>query len=184
MTELPEVSPRAAGAALVVVAAFWSLAALYALMPALPHSPISLPLADRMRPAVVAPEGWAFFTRSPREPRPTIFLRAAGGWREAGRGQNALPRYAFGLDRTARGEGAEVGLLLERVRGAWKPCTAPDEACLNAAAPAARVRNLLAHPRLCGTVGVVTRPPVPWAWARAQDDVRMPGSVIVLEAAC
>src|SRR5690606_6732348 len=64
----------------------WSTVTVYALHGALPYNPVKLPFQDRFNIRLFLPEGWAFFTRDPREDRMLPYLRGAeAGWTRASR---------------------------------------------------------------------------------------------------
>ncbi|HEX2204498.1 MAG TPA: SdpA family antimicrobial peptide system protein [Longimicrobium sp.] len=168
------------------LAGIWMVVLLYVVHAALPYNPLRLPYAHALRTTVWAPEGWAFFTKSPREPRPALYRLESGGWADVSLGPHAKPSNAFGMNRRARAQGVELGLVLEGVSPKrWSECTGEPRDCLSAASAAARVANRSPGRRtLCGTLGVVRQKPVPWAWARAEKPIVMPSTVIRLEVAC
>jgi antimicrobial peptide system SdpA family protein len=181
---------RRAGATLlgvvtVALSLGWTLLFVYGATLALPFNPVRLPGVDQLQTRVWFPQGWGFFTRDPREEDIAVHVRdAAGAWRPAGIGPNSRPRYVLGLDRAPRAQGVELGLLMaELPTKAWQPCPHADAGpCLEALPVAATVTNPTPGPSLCGTVGVVLRPPVPWAWARSRQ--WMPARVARLEVRC
>jgi len=180
-----QISLRGLGTFAVGLAAFWAVLALYVVHAALPYNPLQLPYAHALRTQVWAPEGWAFFTRDPREPRPYLYRLEGREWASASLGPHARPSNAFGMNRRARAQGVELGLLLENVSvRSWEKCETEPMGCLGRAPAAARVANGSPRPSLCGTIGVVRQPPVPWAWARAPKPVVMPSNVIRLEVSC
>ncbi|MFJ6054684.1 SdpA family antimicrobial peptide system protein [Streptomyces sp. NPDC092307] len=134
----------------------------------------------------LVPEGWAFFTRSPREEQATVWGLAAGGSRfhERGLGPYAQPANGFGWNREARALNLEIGILQTAVSDRWAPCPGGDvSACLQRE-PALAIRNEAPEPLLCGSVGISLREPVPWAWAEGQDPNGMPTRVARLDVSC
>lgn len=144
-------------------------------------------VADRDHVRQVLPQGWSFFTRDPREPRVFAYGKLdSGEWRELSRGSVNSYRGAFGLHRGARAHGLELGLLLAELEGGtWIDCGRGEHPpCLDSLESATgTVENQAARPVLCGTVGLVSQEPVPWAW-RGRDSVRMPLQGMVVEVAC
>lgn len=185
MKDIRQTSLRRLGVFAVGIAGLWAVLALYVVHAALPYNPLRLPYAHALRTQVWAPEGWAFFTRNPREPRPFLYRLDGATWASASLGPHARASNAFGMNRRARAQGVELGLLLEGVPSrSWKRCEEAPLGCLDAAPAAARVANRSPRPSLCGTIGVVRQAPVPWAWARAPKPVVMPSNVIRLEVSC
>jgi antimicrobial peptide system SdpA family protein len=170
--------------ALIVTALVVSSYAVHAPMPA---NAVSLPYESSMRSWVrqLLPEGWAFFTRSPREADVAPVIRTGHGrWRDALLGPHAEPRNAFGFARRSRAQGVELGMLSGSLRkDAWTDCRGPVDACLERAT-AVGVANTAPAPTLCGAVGLVSRPPVPWAWSRSSREITMPARVARLEVSC
>ncbi|WAS84895.1 MULTISPECIES: SdpA family antimicrobial peptide system protein [unclassified Corallococcus] len=165
-----------------------SSVAAYALHAALPYNPLQLPFEDRFDIRLVLPEGWAFFTRDPRDERILSYLRTPGGqWVRANQTPNFQPRNAFGIDRAARAQGVEMGLLLEATRQLGRhACEEDPLKCLERAPSERTLRNESPNPTFCGQLGIVFQPAVPWAWSRSHRGkaVVMPSKVLRLDVEC
>lgn len=182
-----EVPAGRLGAAAVGLIAGCAVLIAYTVLPQMPTSSVTLPAQAALKPSIIRllPEGWAFFTRSPREADLLPFTQAAdGGWRLALRSPHAEPRNLFGLNRASRAQGVELGLVEGAIaQDAWKDCTQPVTACLAGLTPVA-VENRSPSPTLCGPVGLAQQPPVPWAWSRDGSTTTMPSKVVRLEMRC
>lgn len=115
----------------------------------------------------VAPQGWAFFTKSPRSEVYYAYAASSSGtWEPANRGPNAQPKYLFGLNRESRLTEFDVQTLVAEAEKSWWtecPSSSNDQECLDRAAShsiAVSGYDL----RLCGEVGLLRREPVPWAY--------------------
>lgn len=175
------------GVAATLLALAWSGVAVYAGRTLQATNPLALPLERTLKPLLVTllPQGWAFFTKSPRDVNFFIYRPRTSGWSSAYAGPLARPRNAFGLNRLSRAQGVEFGLLTRELKGAsWRPCTVSPKGCLSRYGPPVRVRNPSPQPLLCGTYGFVEQRPVPWAWARSRGEFDMPSRSLVIEAAC
>ncbi|MFC7709937.1 SdpA family antimicrobial peptide system protein [Micromonospora lupini] len=152
----------------------------------LPPNPLSPPQQDQQKVRLFIPQGWGFFTISPRRAQLSPMRPASGGgWTDAGAGHLAVPADGFGVNRIRRAQGTEMALLLRGVRaGDWTPCSEQPGQCLAAVRPLGRVHNLAARPTLCGPVGFVRQEPLPWAWRASAGRTVMPSSVLRLEVAC
>jgi antimicrobial peptide system SdpA family protein len=133
----------------------------------------------------VAPQGWAFFTKSPRG-QVHFPYRSDGsdGWVAADRGPNAQLRWAFGLNRESRLTEFDVQTVLAQVDDSWwRECsrTESDSRCL-ADTPIHEVSAAGHDLRLCGEVGLVRREPVPWAYRDHLD--RTDGQSLRLLVSC
>lgn len=172
-------------AAAVPIALLWSIFGAYVLNASLPYNAIHLPMEEDLDLQVLLPQGWNFFTKDARSPRMQYYRTNGGSWTSINLGPNSRPTNAFGLNRQARGQGVEAGLLLQSIPdSSWMDCAAPAPECLSEAALADTVRNPSPSPSLCGTVGVVRRPPVPWAWSRSGRSIHMPGNAIKIHSQC
>ncbi|MBT9607823.1 SdpA family antimicrobial peptide system protein [Microbacterium sp.] len=132
----------------------------------------------------LAPQGWAFFTKSPRGPVASPYRSEDGEWTPADRGPNAQFRWAFGLNRESRLTEFDVQTALAEVDDSWWqdcPRQSDDAQCLTDAVPRA-VASVGHDLRLCGEVGIVRREPVPWAYREFVD--RSAGQAIRLTVSC
>lgn len=178
--------------ALIVNIGLWLAVGAASALSALPANPL-----DRVLPSAIvsaqsevwAPQGWAFFTRDPREEMWLLYTSATGegDWISAKAGPNARARFVFGLNREPRAQGVEVGLLLSEVsEEQYTDCEEQhDQECLEKAIGGSRtVGNDSPVATLCGHVGVVMREPVPWAWAGSQHPEETAARAVVLEVEC
>ena len=178
---------RRLGATLVVLAAFWTVAGGAVLWTAMPTEAVDrldrAPGTGSSYVRQVVPEGWSFFTRSPRSPRHRLFVRRGQRWEPTG--LDGI-RAVGGLNRAHRAQGVELGLLMADLDSdGWSECDGQGvEACLDASALAGTVANALPDPTLCGTIGLVSQEPVPWAWRSMADRVDMPVSTLRFEVTC
>ncbi|MCD0168164.1 SdpA family antimicrobial peptide system protein [Deinococcus indicus] len=133
---------------------------------------LSLPGEEILRPYLRqnVPQGWGFFTKSPRD-EDFYFYRAEGNqFVEVTIGPAGRADQFFGLDRHSRAQGIEAGLIFESTEKLkWANCTQVLSDCLKPSPSGSlvRVQNKLPNPTLCGHLAVEMRKPVPWAWAKA-----------------
>jgi antimicrobial peptide system SdpA family protein len=132
------------------------------------------------------PEGWAFFTRNPREDRYIVYRLATGGsWIDTNLGPHNRPRNAFGLNRKSRAQGVEIGLLLVSIHDdEWLACRKSPAICLATTPVSKDFKDISPIPTLCGEIGVVMQPPVPWAWSSLPRPVTMPSKVVRVRVHC
>jgi antimicrobial peptide system SdpA family protein len=159
---------------MAAVAAGWAAVGLVVVHVNLPPNALILPGESAYRADVVkvVPEGWAFFTKSPRDAAYVPYERAADGtWRKAELWPHSRPSNAFGLDRRSRAQGVELGILQSAVgRAGWVECYDRADTCFERA-PLERAVNSSPEPSLCGDVGVAQQFPVPWVYARSGERV-------------
>lgn len=166
------------------------LLAVTVLLTSLPSSAV---VTSRARASLepvrqVTAQGWAFFTRSPREPVVQVYGLREDGWQRLSHDPAADGRTWMGLNRATRTEDYERGALTRATEEAgWVRCDAgvPVPQCLAAAgdpAPVTRARVTAQHPRFCGTIALTRQEPVPWAWAGKVGE--MPLDYHLLDVSC
>jgi len=112
----------------------------------------------------VAPENWAFFTRDPQGETFNAYRPTSDGrTRSLLKTPQARTSNLFGLSRTQRAQGVELGALVGMV-SKWQPCAAAASACLAGTrlVAAEAVHNISLVPTLCGEVLISVEKPVPW----------------------
>jgi antimicrobial peptide system SdpA family protein len=137
-----------------------------------PLAVASLPAADHLSPRLkrvangvrdVLPEGWSFFTKSPRDPF-VIALTPTGD--EISSAPNAQAKWAFGWDRTSRLGGIDVERVVSATDdGAWVRC-APAASRPDCERRAARSTVHLAGlaEEFCRRLVLARVAPTPWAF--------------------
>jgi antimicrobial peptide system SdpA family protein len=155
---------------------------VYDLHSEMPRNAATLPLESRFGSSRLVPEGWAFFTRNPQLPQTFIFSLGQGGQLSRRIYSGALRTGFPSASRQTEAILVELALVTDGTSSAdWTECASLDPGCLALAQPR-RVADSLRHPRLCGSIAVVERAPVPWAWSRS--DQVMPSRLLELEVSC
>lgn len=130
----------------------------------------------------LAPEGWGFFTRDPREDRVYIWEVRSDGQLVSANMADARGFAIAGVSRSARLRGPELAALIDQApEHAWRPCRGAVLPCVEATWLS--IRNEARVQSLCGHFVIEKRPPVPWAWSRGAP-VAMPARVLALDVAC
>lgn len=159
---------------------------LYVIVANLPYAAVQLRAAYALHVRLWIPEGWAFFTRNPREPRMSIYRRHDGGWSGLSAMQSPA-RTWLGLHRGARAQGVEAGQLLETVgRTAWFDCGSLgiSDCVAQAEKDVITVGNHTTSAVLCGELAIVMQEPVPWAWSGSRRRIDMPSQLVRISAKC
>lgn len=172
----------------VAIALTWLAVTLVTYSTAIPigETALSLPFPSLLKaaPRSFLTQGWSFFTKSPRDPDFYLFTRGPEGWQNASRGPSSRPDSLFGLIRSARVQGLELGLVTGQLGGkAWINCESAVEECLHEQTPIV-ITNPSHAPILCGELGVAFREPLPWAWVGLIPREAMPSQVALLQIEC
>jgi antimicrobial peptide system SdpA family protein len=170
----------------IAVAAVILVAAINSSLPA---AVLALPQTARSIVASLMPQGWAFFTKDPRSPNITLFVRGGNGaeWTQAGR-TYVSNRAWWGWNRLEKVEAQHLGgmAVLIPVRN-WVRCADSNSDCLRAANVFRMPPNehTSALELSCGTeIGFVSREPWPWAWRTTPDDDEFEASVATARLTC
>lgn len=173
------------GAKAALLGAFAAALALYATHATMQRNTFELPGEHELQVLAWAPQTFRFFTRDPQEERTLVYVKREGSTFEPYGTSGADPKMLFGLDRSARALGVELGLTIEGLTtSAFKECEGDPARCLEKMPKSVKVDNASPHAQLCGQVGVVLQKPVPWMWARHGKPITMPSRVIRLEVQC
>lgn len=163
----------------------WTLVAGYVLKGSLGDNPLTPSLAARRNLLVMTPQGWAFFTRNPREPVDRVYKREREGWSAVGY-THSSPQNLFGLRRMPRASGSELAYMLERMsNGDWVDCAASLNECLGQhPGKMVLVENRAVKPFFCGKFLIERRRPIPWAWSGMSNRIHMPAQLLIINANC
>ncbi|MFG3085621.1 SdpA family antimicrobial peptide system protein [Streptomyces parvulus] len=168
--------------------ALWLVPVLYVAQTHLPDNALDLPGQDTAAATVnrVAPQGWSFFTKSPRESELQPYVQRAGAWEEQLLAPHGAPHNVFGLDRRSRSQGIEMALLLADAEQLhWTKCDRDLAACLERAeGKTSALVNRTPEPTLCGRVALVEQKPVPFAWRKIMNGTHTPDRLTVLDVTC
>lgn len=159
---------------------------LVAAYPAVSFNPTKFPPPDRTSTVqMLLPEGFAFFTRNPRERDLYVYQRTDSTWTSAMLGPKSKPSNLFGFSRKSRMQSVETALLLsETTQEDWTDCETREEACFSELPVQDTVTNVQPAPTACGVVGFARREPVPWAWSNRADSLTMPSTITKLKISC
>lgn len=162
------------------------VAAVYAVHAVVPPDALSLPGEGHLETVRFVPEGWAFFTKTPRTPELIVYRPGTSGgvWHKAGQGTYSEDSF-IGFSRNPRAEGVELGLLVHAVpQRAWQWCSRVPANCLLSMNAPAAIRDREKSPRLCGRLALVQQERVPWAYRNSSKEQDMPSLIALLDVSC
>ena len=172
------------GVYILVLMVFWTTTIAYTVHPVLPANPLELPLETHNPFVKLLPQGWGFFTRDPRSMDMTTFVKTSTSWQSPPSASKTWPRM-LEFSRRRKLTGVEAGLILDAIpEPEWQECKEAPTACLDKAPVNETVENKQQQPTLCGDVGIVRQPPIPWAWSQTPDETVMPSEVLRIQVSC
>jgi len=136
---------------------------------------------------MLSPQGWAFFTRNPRESWQHGYFLREDGTLEPANGADHRGAPWRGAIRASRNRGVTMGQVEQSIpKDAWKSCGAPVATCLSqftGPIPKVHVR-MNDNSGFCGRVVFEDKTQVPWAWRASYERVHRPSRVAVVDVVC
>ncbi|GIH11519.1 hypothetical protein Rhe02_95860 [Rhizocola hellebori] len=172
------------GRRLVTTGAIALVFMAYVLHAALPATPFGLPFEQKRIVQTVLPEGWAFFTISPRSPDVVVYGTGPdNAWHRLTVNAHSGSGALLGLNRRNRSQGTEVALVANQVPPeVWSACDRDPLDCLSTLTPQRTVANFATQQTLCGEVGMIMQEVLPWAWRDLP--TTMPSKVVRVVVTC
>ncbi|WP_044895062.1 MULTISPECIES: SdpA family antimicrobial peptide system protein [Bacillales] len=150
---------------------------------ALPTNPLSFTKDHQRFIHKILPQGWGFFSKDPRDPMLNAYPLESDGenlvW------PNMHQKNWFGLRRTGRAQGIELGTLIAKIpESEYSQCNKDVKSCLDEIPVKFTIKNPTPNPTICGDWGITSEQPIPWAWAKAETKINMPSKVIRVSVIC
>lgn len=150
----------------------------------LPTSPIK-PENSRNRVMLqMMPQGWGFFSKSPRDE--TLFVYEIANSTEIHWPHNQASNL-FGLKRTGRSQGVELGMVTAALdENDWIQCEQGLKNCSikKLKNESIQVQNPTPEPLVCGEYILEQRSPIPWAWVNYTDEDTYPTKIVKVNVQC
>ena len=173
------------GIPLLCIGLFW-VALIYGIAVAsIPYNPLSMPRIITMNLQTIIPQGWAFFTRSPREEM-NYYYRIEEDALVLQPYQNANWKTALGTSRMGRVKSMELAALNSMVQPEdWYHCDKGIAVCDDwKTLPRVALRNGFRHPQICGELILEKKEIVPWAWSKDIHQDQVPSKIVKLFVVC
>lgn len=149
-------------------------------------NPVQDGFVRRMVFAIV-PQGWSFFTRSPREAQTIIYEISNNELTLVDHRHSSL-RHLIGLNRRASVVMSEMQIVRAELPDSIFMTTEWNyQAGVTGKYPVAsskEVENKLFKPILCGEFLLVFQEPVPWAWSKSLSTIKMPAKAARITITC
>ena len=160
--------------------------AITAALAAMPFHTVNL--SDNLQQTVMSliPEGWGFFTKSPRDPEMQVAVLHNGKLQKLNIVSSFNIQYAFGFNRQSRAQGLELDGLLSRLETAslWHDCQQNVSDCAQTLQVQKRLVNSAQFPTLCGDLVLYQSRPIPWAYRNIKPTLNMPSRQTRVEVVC
>jgi antimicrobial peptide system SdpA family protein len=175
-----------AWASAIFIIMFWGVSIFFVAASAVAENVFNVPAQARAYQVAFVPEGWAFFTKNPRERQLKVYAIGPDSQpRELDlRGHRSNPIRSF--DRSDRARLLEITKIIERSSPSdWSDCESGNYQCLQSLnSNRLKIQNERVKPEICGSHLLVLIDPVPWAWARLTNSEEMPASVLRVDVDC
>ncbi len=171
------------------IGSIWALLIIFLFLQSIPSNPLSMYIPENGKiNKVLLPQGWAFFTRNPREDRVMFYTYENDEWSDLYfLKQNSKHSNLFGLNRKARAQQIELGLLISNTlkSSSWRDTTAGTN--INNILPLKEpliVVNESINPTICGETLLIKEEVIPWAWSKDKDSILPPFKFIHIFSKC
>jgi antimicrobial peptide system SdpA family protein len=175
-----------AGYVFIFLCMFWGLLFIYSIHSIMPYNAIKLPFQRLVKTSSFFPQGWKFFTRSPREDITDTYVKEDNNWVTTIH-SNSSPINFFGASRLSRAKSVESALLLQSAAENnidWVKCDDPLQICAEKVQSNGTVVNSSPIPYICGEVVFILQAPIPWAWSMSKKPINMPSKIIKTNVTC
>ncbi|MFK7846785.1 MAG: SdpA family antimicrobial peptide system protein [Rhodothermales bacterium] len=171
--------------ACVILCVFWGALVLRTLVVSIGDNPIRHSMKQKMVFTSILPEGWAFFTRDPRQPSLYGYKNVNGSW-VIHENQNSRLSNLLGVQRKSRTLGLELDVIVsQRGDSSWVECEDEINICYqHDSLNPIPVNNTTVVKTLCGEFIVQERKPVPWAWSSNYKNIHLPSKYLYFDIAC
>ena len=164
----------------------WILVIFFSIIIYSEENPIRLLISNKLYLQSYFPQGWAFFTKNARDPNIEIFAILNGKIQKKPFQRQGDLHNLLGLKRDARAMGCEYGYLLDKVKNdtlEWTKFTNFNNIELSSIKSYV-VNNFNKKPLLKDYILLIRTPPVPWAWSKNKENIKLPVEVIKLKVIC
>jgi len=161
---------------LLVVGFVYFLSIIYIALASIPYNPLSLSYNEKNPVFVLAPQGWGFFTRNPREEEILLYKRVKNKWVTWNKSFGD-PAFFFGASRLERKIISEKFQIANQIKDTTTWINGDLTNSLSYVfnkLPTLKISALSKDPILSGDFILVKRENVPWAWSKKYNSITMP----------
>ncbi|QTY27747.1 SdpA family antimicrobial peptide system protein [Flavobacterium sp. CS20] len=149
-------------------------------------NPIKLNIDLEHKIFTFVPQGWAFFTRNPREAQIIIYKKENEQISEIAQRHSAYQNL-FGLNRKASKIMSELQFIKNGLNDSLFDNTKwnyQEKIYNKIPTKPICVKNQMEEPILCGNYIIVFQKTIPWAWSKSIEKIEMPAKIINLNIEC
>jgi antimicrobial peptide system SdpA family protein len=160
---------------------------VHVLLASLPFNPASIGLSGKKIITGIIPQGWAFFTRDPREAQVILYKVTQHGELEPIPQRHTQSHNIFGLKRESTKILLELQFIKEQLTDSTFENTRWNyQANRTGIYPLHihEVVNKIKEPILCGNYVLVIQDYIPWAWSGYMQTIQMPAKAINIRIRC
>lgn len=135
------------------------------------------------------PQGWAFFTRNPREAQVILYEVSSEKHLVKYPQKHSSSENLFGINRKSSKLLTEIQVLKANVPDSifsnikWNYQINYISKEIDSLKPF-KVRNEVYMPVLCGNYLLIFQKTIPWAWCKSNDELEMPAKAVFLKIEC
>lgn len=172
---------------LLLTSSILGVLVLYVGRATIDYNIVELPAERHIGPVVseLAPQGWSFFTKSPREPDIRFVAREGDGAGDPGvkvLTPHSRAENLFGWNRASRAQVAELALVVGELEDSdWMSCESGQCGAMERPVP---VDNKEPVPSLCGLLTLQYVEPVAWAYRDFVDSTYQVTNQIEVDIQC
>lgn len=149
---------------------FWSVFIFFLMATYMPYNHFSPNKKIKLEVSLFMPEGWAFFTRNPREPNLYVYSVKNEKYKLINHLNSSFENY-FGFSRGSRVMSIEMGKILEKIKpSSWKPTSNELKTIY--------IENKAFNPSIKGLFLIELREKTPWTWIKSYDSIKMPSKYV------
>ncbi|MGB4774167.1 MAG: SdpA family antimicrobial peptide system protein, partial [Daejeonella sp.] len=152
----------------------------------IPNNPISLNGRYKIFFHNFFPQGWSFFTMSPRNEKMLIYNLKSGNEIDLVDMKNSSPKSYFGVSRYNRIRSIEFAVIKSQIDSVdWILCQNKKDQLITIDTLIPKIIfNKTNIKTLCGIYIIKKTPPLPWAWVKSAEKIELPTKIIKINVIC
>lgn len=142
-------------------------------------TPLRLSSSKKLNTFYIFPQGWGFFTKSPRQGALVIYSLRDGKVQKV-----TKPNYSsdnlFGISRKNRARQLQLAYSISKYENRWRKCATPNLLNCNKDSLII-IENVFRNPLLKGKYIIQKRTQIPWAWSKSRTSENNPYEIMAID---